>query len=108
MITAIALNGTTAESKIDRHFGKCTAFLLLSEDTGKWEIIPNPAASQTGCKGEIIVDVLLSHNTGRVIAGDFGANVQQLMNQHAIQMIIHPDESVTAADLIKLLSIKRK
>jgi len=52
------------------------------------------------------VDELIAKNVKRVIAGDFGTKVQQLLNQNQIQMIIHPDTRVSVSEIIELLNHK--
>lgn len=108
MKTAIAMQEGTVNSKIDKHFGKCAFFLILNDEDGKSEIIENPGNTIQGCKADVIVSKLAEKKISRVIAGDFGSNVQQVLNKKQIQMIINPDESVTVSDLISLLTIKSR
>jgi len=104
MKTAIAASGTNPDTKIDHHFGKCACFFIIDEITGKTEIFENPAKTIHGCKGDVIVNELVERDVKRVIAGDFGTNVQQLLNKQQIQMIIHPDDQMSVFDIIELLS----
>ncbi len=106
MKTAIAAQNSGSETLIDKHFGKCSHFHIYDDISHVTEIIDNPAQGIKGCKGNVIVDVLISKNVKRVIAGDFGTKVQQLLNQNQIQMIIHPDTRVTISEIIELLNHK--
>jgi len=108
MKTAIAMKEMTMESRIDRHFGKCDSFLIFDGVTGKSEIIENPGKSLQGCKADIIVNMLVEKKVSRIISGDFGSNVQQLLNKHQIQMIIYPDNTLTVSEIIALLTNKIK
>jgi len=106
MNTAIALSGNTLSSKLSKHFGRCSWFCLVNDATGEIGWMENPGRSVEGCKGGTIVSRLILNNVNRVISGDFGTNVQQLLNAHHIQMIIHPEETVRADTLIKLIQQK--
>lgn len=106
MKTAIAAQNSSPETLIDKHFGKCSHFHIYDDISHTTEITENPAQGIKGCKGNVIVDVLISKNVKRVIAGDFGTKVQQLLNQNQIQMIIHPDTRVTISEIIELLNHK--
>lgn len=104
MRTAIAAQSASTDALIDRHFGKCSHFFIFDSELNKSEVVPNPASEIPGCKGEIIVDELLKHKVDRVIAGDFGTIVQQLLNKHHVQMILFPDNKTSISEIIKLLS----
>ena len=106
MKTAIPASGTNSNTKIDHHFGKCDYFFIFEDTTGHTEIVENPAKTAHGCKGDMIVKKLVEKDVRRIVAGDFGTIVQQLLNKHHIQMIIHPDDQVSVSDIIKLLSKK--
>jgi predicted Fe-Mo cluster-binding NifX family protein len=106
MRTAIACTEPDADATIDRHFGKCQFFCLVDEKTGKMKFVANPGLNSEGCRGEMIVDYLVSENIKKVISGDFGTNVQKLLNEHKIQMILYPDSPVRISEVIKLLTHK--
>ncbi|HPS62422.1 MAG TPA: NifB/NifX family molybdenum-iron cluster-binding protein [Bacteroidales bacterium] len=108
MNTAIALTGNTRSSKLSKHFGRCSWFCLVNDATGEIGWMENPGLLVEGCKAGPIVSRLILNNVNRVISGDFGTNVQQLLNKHHIQMIIHPDETVKADTLIKLMMQQKK
>ncbi len=95
-------------SRIDKHFGKCAFFFILDDENGKFEIIENPGNTIKGCRADVIVNVLATKNVSKIIAGDFGSNVQQIINKRQIQMIINPDESVTVSDITSLLTSKSR
>jgi predicted Fe-Mo cluster-binding NifX family protein len=106
MKTAIAAQSVTNDSLIDKHFGKCSHFFIYDDKTNKTEVIPNPASGVQGCKGEVIVNELVKNDVNRVVAGDFGTIVQQLLNKHHIQMIIHPANKTGVSEIIQLLTYK--
>jgi predicted Fe-Mo cluster-binding NifX family protein len=108
MKTAIAAQNSSSETLIDKHFGKCSHFHIYDDTSHTTEVINNPAQGIKGCKGDVIIDELISKNVNRVIAGDFGTKVQQLLNKNKIQMIIHPDTRVSVSELIELLNHKNK
>jgi predicted Fe-Mo cluster-binding NifX family protein len=106
MKTAIAAQNSNSDSLIDKHFGKCSHFFIYHDVSRTTEVIDNPAQGIQGCKGDVIVNKLLEKDVKRVIAGDFGTNVQQLLNKNHIQMIIHPDNRVSVSEIIELLKHK--
>ncbi len=106
MKTAIAAQDATTESLIDKHFGKCSHFFIYDDETNTSDVIPNPGKEVQGCKGEVLVKELQKNNVKRVIAGDFGTMVQQLLNKHHIQMILHPDNKTGVSEIIKLITKK--
>ncbi|TSA27616.1 MAG: hypothetical protein D4R67_05750 [Bacteroidetes bacterium] len=103
MKTAIAIKEASTQSRLDKHFGKSAFFLILDDITKQTEVFENPSKAVCECKGNMIINVLIQKGVKRVIAGDFGTHVQQLLNKHHIQMIIHPDEKVSLSDIILLL-----
>jgi predicted Fe-Mo cluster-binding NifX family protein len=108
MKTAIALNGPTPDSGIGRHFGKCSHFLLLDERTGRHSVMENPGKNLEQGRGDRIVGLLLAKHVRRVIAGDFGTKVQQLLNEYLIQMILLPDHMKDVNKIIESLTKQNK
>jgi len=103
MKTAIAAQTGTTDSLIDKHFGKCSYFIIYNDVDDTTEVIPNPGKGLQGCKGEAIVRELTDHQVQRVIAGDFGTNVQQILSKHHIQMILHPEAGTKISEIIQIL-----
>ncbi len=108
MKTAIASQNSSSETLIDKHFGKCSHFHIYDDSSRHTEVIENPAQGIKGCKGDVIVDELISKNVKSVVAGEFSTKVQQLLNKNHIQMIIHPDTRVPVSEIIELLNHKNK
>ena len=106
MKIAIASQNPSKKARVDKHFGKCSHFLIHDDETGITEIMENPGKGIQDCKGDLIVKRLVEKKVRRVIAGDFGTHVQQLLNKHHIQMIIYPDDTRMVSDIIELLSLK--
>lgn len=104
MRTAIASQSSVASAPIDRHFGKCDSFFIFDDESGRIETIENPGKRLKSCPGGVIVDKLVQLKVNRVIAGDFGTNVQQILNHRRIQMVIHPDTRITVGEILGQLS----
>jgi len=104
MKVAITAQEADTQSKIDRHFGRCAFFYILDEITGKSEFMENPGKSSPGCRAEIIVGKLVKANIKKIISGDFGTNVQQLLNKYRIQMILQPDEDIRIDRIAEILT----
>lgn len=108
MKIAIASRSMSTDSEVDKQFGKCAYLWIYNDDTGHSEVFENPGRSENCCVGEIILKELKSRNVKRIIAGDFGSNMQQLLNRDQIQMIIYPDSQTTVNQIMGLLSKKKK
>lgn len=108
MKTAISSQSDSEDARLDPHFGKCSHFFIYNDESGTTEIIDNPGKGQKGCVGNLIIDILFKKNVRRVIAGDFGTNVQKFLNEKHIQMIIHPEKQIQVRDIILLLTNKNK
>jgi predicted Fe-Mo cluster-binding NifX family protein len=106
MKAAIAVNDRGEDALISSHFGQSSFFLIYDEDEGKIDFIENPGKSKQGCVGEAVVRNLVELGVKRVIAGDFGTLVQQLLNASQVQMILYPMDSGSAKDIITLLKSK--
>jgi predicted Fe-Mo cluster-binding NifX family protein len=106
MKTAIALNEPSEEAIISSHFGQSNYFLIYDEDDRKIEFIENPGKGKPGCVGEVVVRNLAELGVNRIIAGDFGTLVQQLLNASHIQMILYPGDTGSAKDIIKMIKSK--
>lgn len=105
-MTAIAAQDASENALIDKHFGKCACFFICNEESGKVEVFENPGREHVNCSGKEVVSHLLERDVRRIIAGDFGSNVQQILNDHKIQMVIHPDSQIPVREIIRQLTKK--
>jgi predicted Fe-Mo cluster-binding NifX family protein len=108
MNTAIAIGSRSENAIISNHFGQCEFFLIYDDESMTSDFIENPGKRLKGCIGEVVVKSLADLNVKRVIAGDFGTLVQQLLNANRIQMILYPEDSVSVKNIITMLNKKNK
>lgn len=107
MKTAIATDIDSMESKISEHFGQSAFFLIYDNERNSIGFIENPAKGLSGCVGETIVRHLAEINVRRVIAGDFGTLVQQLLNAHRIQMVLYSGDPEPVKNIITKMNHKK-
>jgi predicted Fe-Mo cluster-binding NifX family protein len=106
MKTAIAVTGKMEEAKVSSHFGQSEFFMIYDEESKSFDFIENPGKSKQGCVGETVVRRLVDLDIKRVIAGDFGTLVQQLLNANHIQMVLYPKDSASAKEIITYIKAK--
>lgn len=107
MKTAIATDIDSLESTISEHFGQSAFFLIYDNERNAIEFIENPAKGLSGCVGETIVRHLAEMKVKRVIAGDFGTLVQQLLNAHRMQMVLYSGDPDSVKNIITLMNHKK-
>ncbi len=108
MKTAISAVENSFESKIDRQFARCGFFVIIDQETGSVEFLPNPNIDKEENVGAATVELLNSRNIKKVVAGDFGIKVKPLLDSLKIQMIVISDNSLTVNDIIGMLTKTRK
>ncbi|MBF0450789.1 MAG: PDZ domain-containing protein, partial [Candidatus Magnetomorum sp.] len=70
---AVASTGTTVNSSIAMLFGTAPYFLIFDIESNQYQVIRNPALTDTRSYGVIATQTLLAQNVGAVIAGSYGS-----------------------------------
>jgi len=103
MKIAITSSGNNLESFVDRHFGRCSFFVIYDTSTDGYEIVPNPNSGHQEGAGPASVQLVAGKGVEKVVSGDFGIMVKSLFDQLQIQLISVPDETKRIQQIIDLL-----
>ncbi len=104
MKVAITSTGNSPDSKLDRHFGRCSYFVIFDTVTRGMEILPNPYHEAEEGAGTSSVELLASKGAIKIISGEFGIKIKPLLDSLKIQMIILKDEEKSVQDIINMLN----
>ena len=100
MKTAITSTGPYLESLYDLRFGRCPFLCILDELKDSIEFVPNEYFRWQDGAGSALAQKIIELKIKKVISGDFGPIVQEILKEHNIQMVIYPDNEKTVGDII--------
>ncbi len=80
MKTAVASSGKTPDSMVSPAFGRAP-HLIIYENKTVIEVVKNPFSFGGGGSGLGVVQMLHNKNVGLVIAGNFGLNVIEALDE---------------------------
>lgn len=105
-LTLITSEGNSTNSLFDKRFGRASYFCIFNENTNEVTFIENKYATATTSAGLKTIELLRDKQIDKVISGDFGKKVYELLQKEKIQMVMIQKEDVLIKDLIHL--IKRR
>ena len=108
MKIAIAANGNTLDSNIDKSFGRCAWFIIIDTESGGMEFIPNTNRDMEEHAGKAAVELVASRNVMMIVSGEFGAKIKPMLDSLHIQMVVIMDSEKRVSDIIELLINRRK
>lgn len=108
MKVAIAANGNTLDSNIDKSFGRCAWFIIIDTESGGMEFIPNTNRDMEEHAGKAAVELVASRNVMMIVSGEFGAKIKPMLDSLHIQMVVIMDSEKRVSDIIELLINRRK
>ena len=108
MKIAIAANGNTLDSNIDKSFGRCAWFIIIDTESGGMEFIPNTNRDMEEHAGKAAVELVASRNVMMIVSGEFGAKIKPMLDSLHIQMVVIKDSEKRVSDIIELLINRRK
>ena len=84
----LAFTATSAhmDALYDPRFGRCAFFILIDEETGEWESIPNPAVNSRGGAGTQAAQFIANQGVGAIVSGRFGPNAFMALQTAGIKM----------------------
>jgi predicted Fe-Mo cluster-binding NifX family protein len=103
MKIAIASTGNTQDAKIDKHFARCSYFLIYDTVGNKYEFIENKNRTSKENAGLAAVKMMNELNVKRIISGEFGLKVKSRLDELKIQLVVITDHERKIKDIIKLL-----
>jgi predicted Fe-Mo cluster-binding NifX family protein len=88
MKTAITSEGNSVDALMDRHFGRCSFFVIYDDTSHSVEFLPNPNRGNLENAGPESVALLKSKKVDKVVSGEFGLKAKALFDIHKIQLVI--------------------
>jgi len=98
--TIISSTGDNLDSGFDLRFGRAGWFCLLDEETGETSFHKNENAEASHGVGINAVEQVKELAATKVISGDFGPRVKELLQKYKIQMVILSDDTKSIADIV--------
>jgi len=104
MKIAITSIGDNLESKLDQRFGRCGYFIIYDTESKTTEFIPNPNKDAQEGAGPASVQLVASRDIQKIISGEFGIKIKQLLDSLKIQMIVLKQPEKSIKEIIELLN----
>jgi predicted Fe-Mo cluster-binding NifX family protein len=104
MKIAIASNGNTLESTLDKSFGRCSYFIIYDKESKAVEYIPNPNKDMEENAGPASVELVASKSVSKIISYEFGMKIKPLLDSLKIQMIVLKDSGKQIREIIEMLN----
>jgi len=108
MRVAIASNGNTLDSILDKHFGRCSYFVVYDTDSKSVEFIPNPYKDADEGAGSASVALVSTRKVRKIVSGEFGMKIKPLLDSLKIQMIVIKEPERKISEIIDLLNLNNK
>lgn len=102
MKVAITCREARKEALIDQRFGRCAWFALYDTETQELEFVQNTAKDAESGAGPAAVAVVAEHRVAKVISGEFGPKIKQMLMELNIQMVMVKEDK-TVEELIRVL-----
>lgn len=104
MKIAIASNGNTLESNLDKSFGRCAYFIIYDKESKAVEYIPNPNKDLEENAGPASVELVASRSVTKIISYEFGMKIKPLLDSLKIQMIVLKDPKKSLREIFEMLN----
>lgn len=102
MKVAISCNGNSADAAVDSRFGRCAYFAFYDTESNTLEFEANPGKDASEGAGPAAVNFVANRNVGKIVSGEFGFKIKNMLTDLKIQMVIVKD-SKTVRDIAELL-----
>lgn len=103
MKIAITSTGNSPESTLDQRFGRCAYFVVYDTESGATEFIPNPNKNAEDSAGSASLQLLTSRKVSKIVSGEFGAKIKDLLDRMKIQLIVLRKPEKTISQIVDLL-----
>ena len=107
MKIVIAATENTLESKVDKHFARCSYFFIYDTANQTHEFIENNYKYLIEDAGVQVVKFLFKKKINKVIACDFGIKATKILNEKKIQQVVFPNRDKTIQEIINYLNTKK-
>ena len=102
MKIAISSSGNTAQALVDKRFGRCAYFAIYDTEEHELSFVENPNKNAEGGAGPASVGLIANHGANKIVSGEFGFKIKDMLNDLHIQMIIMKEEK-TIQEIIDLV-----
>ena len=103
MKVAITSSGNTADSILDKRFGRCAYFAFYDTESKSLEFLENPSLNAEEGAGPAAVAFVANKQVSKIISGEFGFKIKGLLNDLNIQMVMIKEDK-TIQEIIALLN----
>lgn len=87
MLICITSQGDNLDSSVDPRFGRCPYFIVVDDQTLKFEAITNPYADAMGGAGIQSGQLIAAKDVKTVLTGNVGPNAFQTLQASGIEVI---------------------
>ncbi len=102
MKVAITCRENDRNAIVDQRFGRCVWFAIYDTETAELEFVQNTARDADGGAGPAAVAVVAGKGVAKILSGEFGPKIKQMLMELNIQMVMVKEEK-TVAELIGIL-----
>ncbi len=102
MKIAITSRENSAESLVDPRFGRCAYFAFYDTESKELEFVENTGKNAEEGAGPKAVAFVANKGVGKIISGEFGFKIKDMLKDLNIQMIIMKEDK-TIKEVIDLL-----
>lgn len=100
MKTLISSSGSNTKAPFDLRFARASWFCIYDEESQDINFIENHYLTSNKGLGNKVVEMVVDLGIQKIISGDFGSNVRNLLETRNIQMVILKDENLRIQDII--------
>ena len=102
MSIAISSQGTSPDSSIDEHFGRCSYFVIFNPEDNKFTHVPNPGKQASGGAGALAANVLAENKVGLVFSVEYGPKAINALEAMGIDFRKIEDKTLTIRQITDL------
>lgn len=106
MKICIPILSNNKKGQVSPTFARSSYFAIIDQQLDKVEIISNPFLNVKQNLGNKLINWLLNeYNVDTLLAFELGVKVQQIANEHQMQLIIINEKNQTLKQLLEYLKI---
>lgn len=88
MKIAVSATGPSLDAALDPRFGRCSHFVLVETDDGRFEAVENSSGYLGGGAGIQAARLVAGRGAKAVLTGDCGPNAHQTLSAAGIEVIV--------------------
>ncbi len=103
MKIAITSQGNSLDSLVDQRFGRCAYFAFYDTESKELEFVENAGKNAEEGAGPTAVAFVANKGVHKIVAGEFGFKIKDMLKELNIQMIIMKEDK-TIREVVDLLT----